>query len=217
VESPFAADDETGPRCGVCRRVKQVFERAIAFGSYDGVLRDLIHLLKYENVRPAALVLGRRLAEVLAELPENFRSEPPVVIPVPLHPSRLRQRGFNQAELIARAALNLQPWGVRSAINATALVRRRATGTQTGLTPHQRRQNIRGAFRLRRVNEIAGRDIVLVDDVFTTGTTVTECARVLLRGGARGVWVATVARVLKSESAAFPVQSQPAATMAARA
>jgi predicted amidophosphoribosyltransferase len=80
------------------------------------------------------------------------------------------------------------------------LVRKRATGSQTGLTRPQRRQNVHGAFALPAPNEVAGRDILVVDDVFTTGTTVSECARVLRRAGAERVWVATVARVLKAEA-----------------
>jgi predicted amidophosphoribosyltransferase len=86
-------------------------------------------------------------------------------------------------------------------LNRSALVRRRMTESQTGLTRAQRRLNIRGAFKVVRRNEIAGQDILLVDDVFTTGTTSSECARVLRRAGAGRVWVATVARVLKPEAA----------------
>ncbi len=87
-------------------------------------------------------------------------------------------------------------------LKPTVLRRIRATESQTGLTRHQRRENIRGAFVVNRPEEIAGREILLVDDVFTTGTTVSECARVLRRAGTGRVWVATVARVLKSEAVA---------------
>jgi predicted amidophosphoribosyltransferase len=82
--------------------------------------------------------------------------------------------------------------------------RKRATDSQTGLTRHQRRENIRGAFELRKPQRVKGRDVILVDDVFTTGTTATECARVLRRAGAARVFVATVARVLKAEAAPAP-------------
>ncbi len=206
----------------MCRRSEPAFARALAYGSYEGALRDLIHLLKYEQVRPAANVLGRMLAEVVAELAEGFSGRLPLVVPVPLHASKLRQRGFNQSELIARAAAKLKPAASTLQIDTTALLRQRATESQTGLTPHQRRENIRGAFVLARPQEVAGRDVLLVDDVFTTGTTVSECVRVLRRGGAERVWVATVARVLKAEAAhviapANENEEEAPLTMAARA
>jgi ComF family protein len=187
--------------CGMCRRIHPLFARALAYGSYDGGLRELIHLLKYQQVRPAASVLGRMLAEVVEELAKGFAGETPLVIPVPLHAAKLRQRGFNQSELIARAAAKLKPAGLEWKVNPTVLVRQRPTASQTGLTPHQRRENMRGAFVVARPEEVAGRDFLLVDDVLTTGTTVSECARVLRRAGAERVWVATVARVLKAEAA----------------
>lgn len=188
--------------CPQCRRAAPPFARALAYGSYEGGLRELIHLLKYEQVRPAAGVLGRMLAEVLAHLaagPDAFRSA--LLVPVPLHAEKLRQRGFNQAEEIARAALRLAPAAPGLELAAGILRRSRATQSQTGLTRHQRRENVRGAFRVEHAERLAGRDVVLVDDVLTTGTTVSECARVLLRAGAERVYVATVARVLKADAA----------------
>jgi ComF family protein len=169
----------------------------MAYGSYDGGLSELILLLKYGRVRPAAGVLGRMLPEVIRGFGSEFRSA--VVVPVPLHGSKLRQRGFNQAEEIARAALkNLNRGGLTLA--SQVLDRRRATQSQTGLTDNQRQQNVRGAFLVTSPEPIAGQDVLLVDDAFTTGATVSECARVLRRAGADRVFVATVARVLKSEA-----------------
>jgi len=169
----------------------------MAYGSYDGGLRELIHLLKYGRVRPAGGVLGRMLAEVIQGFGSEFISA--TVVPVPLHGSKLRQRGFNQAEEIAHAALkSLSRKELRFATRV--LIRRRATESQTGLSDHQRQQNVRGAFVVASPTEIAGGDVLLVDDVFTTGATVTECARVLRRAGADRVFVATVARVLKAEA-----------------
>src|SRR5205085_5405065 len=134
------------PCCSLCRQMAPNFARAAAYGSYDGGLRDLIHLLKYEGVKPAASVLGRMLDEVIQELAPNFAVPGPVIVPVPLHPSKLRQRGFNQSEMIARAALKLKPAGLQSAVRADVLERRRPTASQTGLTRHQRQENIRSAF-----------------------------------------------------------------------
>ena len=132
------------------------------------------------------------------------------MVPVPLHSSKLRQRGFNQAELIARAALRSADWR-NLRLETKALVRSRETVSQAGLTRHQRRQNIRGAFRVRKPDLVRGRNILLVDDVFTTGATVSECARVLLRAGAQSVQVATVARALKADRAFTPVMMTEAA------
>jgi ComF family protein len=123
-----------------------------------------------------------------------------LVIPVPLFKGRRRQRGFNQAELIARAALKTRTAGERLLLATDMLLRTRATQSQIGLTSHQRRENMRGAFTIARAAEVTGREIVLVDDVYTTGTTATECARMLRKAGAAKVWVATVARTLKLAS-----------------
>ena len=145
-------------------------------------------------------MLGRMLAEAIARLEPEFGADKILVIPVPLYKGRRRQRGFNQAELIARAALKAYTAGERLLRATDTLLRTRATQSQIGLTSHQRRENMRGAFAVARAGEVTGREIVLVDDVYTTGTTATECARVLRKAGAAKVWVATVARTLKLAS-----------------
>jgi ComF family protein len=188
------------PRCGLCRRVEPAFARAVAYGSYESGLRELIHLLKFGGVRPAANVLGRMLAEAIAALESefpSFPSAPVALVPVPLHRTKLRQRGFNQAELIARAAMKISPARDRLLVCAGVLQRTRETASQIGLTSHQRRENLRGAFGVAQRELVKGREVLLVDDVYTTGATVSECARVLRRAGASKVWVATVARTLK--------------------
>jgi ComF family protein len=207
VLSPYAVGgDADENRCGLCRRTEPPFARAVAYGSYDGGLRELIHLLKYEQVRPAAMVLGRMLAEaVTGRLDSCWTRGEVMVVPVPLHARKLRQRGFNQSELIARAAIKqdavkLGSGSARLVLHPGILERRRETQSQTGLTRHQRRENIRGSFAVAKPEEVAGREILLVDDVFTTGTTVSECARVLRRAGASKIYVATVARTLKADA-----------------
>lgn len=198
---------EDGPKlCLNCSQEQPEFTRAAAYGPYGEGMRDLIHLLKYDHVRPAANLLGRMLAEVIAELAEDFTSEP-VVLPVPLHVSKFRQRGFNQSELIARGALKLHPAALDLKLNTSSLIRKKNTGSQTGMTPAQRRENMRGAFNVARPEDIRGRDILLIDDVLTTGTTASECARTLRRAGAERVFVATVARVLKPEAARVTLSS----------
>jgi len=184
---------ENGPRCGMCRRIAPPFARAVAYGAYDGVLRDLIHLLKYQRVESVAPLLGRLLSEALTgvELPELL-----LVVPVPLFKRKLRERGFNQAREIARAFVRRGTiTGIQ--LEASALVRVKETASQTGLTRHQRRANLRGAFAVAKPERIRGRSLLVVDDVMTTGTTASECARVLMRAGAKQVFVATVARATR--------------------
>lgn len=179
-------------QCVPCREMPPQFDRAVSFAEYEGGLRGLIHLLKYEGVRPAAPVLGEMLAETISLLLPSCGDSLPLVVPVPLHSGKRRERGFNQAEFIARAAMpRLSP---RLEIASDILVRRRPTQSQVGLTRQQRMENMRGAFHVVDAKRVCGRHIIVVDDVMTTGTTLSECARTLKRAGAERVWAATVAR-----------------------
>ncbi len=187
------ADSEDGLLCGMCRRVEPRFRRAVAYGAYAGVLRDLIHLFKYQKTKPAGKLLGSLLNQAVSSmaLPGSL-----VVIPVPLWSGKRTARGFNQAEAIAKAFLSVQ--ASRSIqLDTSILVRTRETASQTGLSRHQRRANVRGAFTVLTPEKVKDRSILIVDDVMTTGTTAGECARVLRRAGAKEVFVATVARATK--------------------
>jgi len=192
-----AETDIAETRCLLCQRADPPFERAVAYGSYDGALRDLIHVLKFQQVRPAAAVLGQMLAEAIVLLEPAMPVGMLAVVPVPLHTRRQSQRGFNQAEVIARSALKRLSRPKRFELCSGVLLRRLETGSQIGLTRHQRRENLRGAFAVSDPTRILNRDILLIDDVYATGTTASECARVLRRAGAARVGVATVARTLK--------------------
>jgi ComF family protein len=204
--SPFAfgvegRSAESGEAfCGLCRRLEPPYVKATAYGSYESGLRELIHLLKYNQIRSAANVLGRMLAEAIEDLQPLFSASEVLVVPVPLHSRKLRQREFNQSELIARAALKLKSAPAQFRLSAGLLERCRETKSQIGLSRHQRRENTRGAFVVAKPSEAFGREVLVVDDVFTTGTTVSECARILRRAGASRVYVATVARTLKTEA-----------------
>jgi ComF family protein len=186
-------DSQDGPLCGLCRRAAPHFRRAVAFGPYEGVLRDLVHLFKYQGIKPAGKLLGKLLHQSAStmSIPESL-----IVVPVPLWLGKRQTRGFNQAEAIARTFMSFQ----RSSsiqLETAVLVRTRDTASQTGLTRHQRRANVRGAFAVVRQDKVKGRSVLIVDDVMTTGTTAGECARVLRRAGAKEVFVATVARATK--------------------
>jgi ComF family protein len=181
--------------CPLCRRVPPRFDFAISYAGYDGALRSLLHLLKYDRLRPAADVLGHKLARVISA--KRFDGDLPVlVVPVPLHRAKRRQRRFNQSELIAQAGLKRLP-ASRFELHCSNLCRVRATESQTGLTRHQRRENVRGAFKVSHPEQMRERTVLIVDDVYTTGTTLNECAPVIRAAGAKQVVVATVARVYR--------------------
>jgi ComF family protein len=182
-------------RCHGCRDFEPEFARAMSFGEYEGGLRGLVHLLKYESILPVASVLGGMMADTIVELLPSCGESAPLVVPVPLHKSKRSDRGFNQAELIARAALKRLP--KRLELATDVLVRQRATLSQVGLTREQRIENLRDAFRVRDRHLLRGTTVILVDDVMTTGTTLSECARVLKQAGAERVFAATVARAFQ--------------------
>jgi ComF family protein len=184
----------------------------MSFGEYEGGLRGLIHLLKYESVLPVASVLGKMMAGTIEELLPLCGDSTPLVVPVPLHKSKRSDRGFNQAEMIARTAVKRLPRRLELATGV--VVRRRATISQVGLTREQRIENMRDAFRVRDRQRLRGATVILVDDVMTTGTTLSECARVLKRAGAERVFAATVARAFQAsspEDRLFHVEHMPKA------
>jgi ComF family protein len=163
-------------------------------------MRDAIHALKYDRMRPAA----RRLGTMLAAAMEELSSEAPgelLVVPVPLHRSRRRQRGFNQARMLAAYAIKVlhksrPAW--RLTLAPATLMRLRATESQAGLTTRQRRQNVRGVFKVADPSAVHGRQVVIVDDILTTGATARAAAQSLIRAGAASVFVATLARARRN-------------------
>ncbi len=191
----FSAIPHEDQLCRPCRLASPAFRRAVAFGVYEGELRELIHLLKYRRMTTLARVLGDRLSQTVAALPELADSL--LIVPVPLHRTRRRTRGFNQTEGIARGvAAGLSKTGrKRQIVHAPNLLqRRRATESQASLSARARRRNLKGAFFVPRPERVAGRHLLLVDDIYTTGATARVCSQVLMRAGAASVVVATVAR-----------------------
>jgi ComF family protein len=172
------------------------FVRAVSYGVYQGRMREAIHALKYDRLHPASTGLGRMLAAAIAQLAGEAPAEM-LVIPVPLHPSKYAQRGFNQSRSLAVAALGFlrkshPQWHLTLA--SSTLLRQRATDSQAGLTPRQRRQNVRGAFLVSDPARVTAQHVLIVDDILTTGATARAAARALVAAGAASVWVATLAR-----------------------
>ena len=191
-----------GLLCAPCRLAPPLFERAAAWGVYEDEMRQLIHLLKYERMRSAAQPLGTLLARVIETLGDGVdgvdaMGQDAVVMAVPLFPPKERQRGYNQSVLLADVAMkqlrrSRREWRLRAAHGA--IRRTRDTERQFELTPSGRRRNLRGAFTVVDPRAVAGREVLLVDDIYTTGATARECARVLRQAGAAKVFVATVSR-----------------------
>lgn len=172
------------------------FVRAVAYGPYQGRMKAAIHALKYDRLHPAARGLGRMLAQAIAKLATEAPGEM-LVVPVPLHRSKYAERGFNQARSLAVHALKVlgkthPQW--RLTLASRTLMRLRSTTSQAGLTPRQRRLNVRGAFEVPNPAAVSKKHILLIDDIFTTGSTARASAQALLRAGAASVWVATLAR-----------------------
>jgi ComF family protein len=170
--------------CIPCRRRRWGFARARSVGVYDGTLRDAIHALKFRRCADMAVPLGTLLAELIAA---DQELQPDVIVPVPLHPVRLRERGFNQSALLAAQAGRY----LERSVDVDTIRRTRPTASQTGLPASERRSNVRGAFVA--APGLPARRVLLIDDVMSTGSTARECARVLRRAGAGEVVVATLA------------------------
>ncbi len=182
---PFDPLAQMLPECAACRTEPPVYDAARAAGVYGGKLRRAIHLLKYDGVRALAAPLGEFIArQVESPFPVD------ILCPVPLHPSRLALRGFNQSLLLAEVIGNR--WDM--AVQAEQLQRTQNTTPQMELPAAERERNVRGAFAVD--GDVRGRSIALVDDVYTTGCTLRECARVLKRAGAARVLALTVARAV---------------------
>jgi ComF family protein len=189
-----------GPFCPSCKRQIDLgaggcrcetgtlaVEMVYSLGSYAEEMEALIEGFKYRRKRKLGLFLSELLSERLLELEELPSAD--LVVPVPLHRSKRRQRGFNQSEVIAgrlSERLGMQ-------LGRGLVTRRKKTRTQTGLSREERRENVRNAFEFRGEGDLRGHKVLLVDDVLTTGATMSECARTLKGAGAEEVWGATLA------------------------
>jgi ComF family protein len=165
---------------------------ARSYGLYTGNLRKAILQLKFYGREYLGHRLGALLARAFEALPEPDSA---IVVPVPLHPSRRRQRGFNQAELLARGLVRrLRKEGRGLQLVAGSLSRVRATLPQVGLSVSARRENVSGVFSVSRPEQVRNRTVVVIDDVMTTGATLSACAAALKRAGASRVLALSLAR-----------------------
>lgn len=187
---PFATENGIDHPCGTCLGTPRPFVEARAAARFEGPLQDLIHRFKYGK----KVHLSRPLGLLTATMLDAFHSAVPAdcIVPVPLHRKRLRERGFNQSQLIGQVLA--KRWNIPQAVNN--LRRIRWTEPQTGLSAAERVSNIRGAFAVASPEKFKDKSLLLVDDVYTTGSTIGECAKTLCRAGAREVRVVTVARAM---------------------
>jgi ComF family protein len=191
--NPLAWEPEWCARCGVpapsincrCDQLPTVIDAARSVGWHEGWLRNSVRLLKYSDERARAVPLGRLMAERTRDLECHD-----LIVPVPLHDRRERERGFNQSVELASAISH----ETGLALSTSTIERAINTPPQVGLARSMRQQNVRGAFALKDARAVHGASILVVDDVFTTGATLAEVAQVLKHGGVRRVDVVTVTR-----------------------
>ncbi len=187
---PFGSDTNENHPCEDCLRTRPRYQAASAPYRYEGPLLDAILKLKYGRKTFVADVLGPLLADFTES--RFTLKEPFITMPVPLHKKRLRERGFNQSMLLAKQVAT----HLNGRLDPFALVRVKATIPQTKLSKEARRRNVRKAFDLKHTDRVRGKNILLVDDVSTTGNTLNECAGVLVAGGAKAVFCVTLAKAV---------------------
>jgi ComF family protein len=187
---PFSGTGEPDHLCGECIISPPAFSSARAVFQYKSTLLETIHRFKYNE----RVFLGKILGKIMAEYPYpafNIKDFT-LVVPVPLHSKRLRERGFNQSVILAREISRC----LQIPLDFLALKRNIHTEPQVRLGKKQRSSNVRGAFDVSDSSKIRDRKIILVDDVYTTGSTIKECSRVLMKNEASSVAVLTVARAV---------------------
>ena len=177
--------------CLDCKRKKYSFEFCRSIGIYDKVLKKCIHLFKYYGEKKLAKPLGKLMVDYLLRNNE-FKKKVDLIIPVPLHKDNLRKRGFNQSGLLSKIIGDY----FSIPVGESVLIKKKTTLFQVNLSKKEREKNILKAFSVERPEEINGKNILILDDVFTTGTTVEECAKELIKSRANNIFVLTLARTI---------------------
>ena len=190
IVSATVAEGISAPLCHFCRGYEYCFDFARSFGAYTREMARAILLLKYASVAPLGIWFARRLADVIGREPGLFEAD--AVVPVPLDPGRLRERGYNQAELIAKPLARL----IGIPFKSYLLVRTRPRPNQLRLTRRERWETVRGAYATHKTAQVDKLRLLLVDDVLTTGATLDACSKALKGAGAARVVGLTVARAL---------------------
>lgn len=192
---PFPITEGEDHLCGECLVTRRPYAVARAVGLYDETLLTAIHLFKYRG----RIGIGKALGNIMADFAGGMwdMNVFSVIMPVPLHRKRLRERGFNQAVILARQIAKR----FSLPIDFLTLKRTVFTEPQVGMGREDRSANVRGAFTVRKPERTAGKRILLVDDVYTTGSTLIECARTLLNAGADSVAVLTLAKAVSNHDA----------------
>lgn len=188
---PLVSDIST--TCKICIEEEPAFKWVRSFGLYEDTLKEAINLLKYYRIKRLSKPLSEIMLKTEPAPEKSWRGvripHADAIIPVPLHKKRLRQRGFNQSALLAKYLAR----HIGVPLSLDCLVKIRDTMPQVGLNAKERKKNIRKAFEISNKKLIRGKNIVLVDDVFTTGTTVRECSKILKKSGAKDIYVLTLA------------------------
>ena len=189
---PFISKEIENHPCGACTTHRKYFTMARALGAYEGSLQEAIHRWKYEGKTHLTPFFVEWMVEGLKDYWGQDSLD--LLIPVPLHPQRLRERGFNQALLLVKELSRR----TRIPYRKTILQKKKVTLPQVHLTGAEREKGLKGAFQVIGKKELEGKSVLLIDDVYTTGATVNECSKVLRRGGAKRVDVLTLAHAIKT-------------------
>jgi len=175
--------------CQDCLQSRPPFSLHRSASKYEGGLKDIILLFKYHNFK----VLGKELAQfafLALREEEELWQKIDALLPVPLHPKRRKQRGFNQAQVLAEELEKIKGIQVADGV----LVKVKNVPPQTSLEAEDRQKNVSGAFRVKKEDQVKGKRLLLIDDVYTTGATIRECSRVLKKAGAKEVKAFTLAQ-----------------------
>jgi len=177
--------------CLDCKKKKYSFKFSRSTGVYDKVLKKCIHLFKYYGEKKLAKPLGKLMVDYLLKN-NDFENEFELIIPVPLHKNDLKKRGFNQSVLLSKVIGDY----FSIPVGESVLIKKKLTPFQVNLSKKEREKNILRSFSVEKPEEIKGKNILILDDVFTTGATVEECAKELMKARAKNIFVLTLARTV---------------------